>query len=253
MQKTKIEWADYSWNPVKGICPNNCWYCYARAMYKRFKWNSEIRLNESEIYSPAFNLNPKLIFVGSTIDLFHDDIPSKWIRRIIGVCGVCCQHTYVFLTKFPARYAEFDFPKNCWLGVTVTGPQDVWRIEQMAINFGKSVGELLHGGKRPPKLNLPFVSLEPFLEPIPNLGDSGFGFMDWVIMGALTGPKAKQHQPKKEWIEKIMKFYVDRWEQQNQNKSALFLKNNLKSIWGTDLIQEWPSETDRRIKSCVSS
>ena len=43
MNLTKIEWCDYTINPVKGLCPMACSYCYARRMYKRFKWNPEIR------------------------------------------------------------------------------------------------------------------------------------------------------------------------------------------------------------------
>ena len=38
MNKSKIEWTDYSWNPIKGLCPVGCWYCYAKKMYKRFGW-----------------------------------------------------------------------------------------------------------------------------------------------------------------------------------------------------------------------
>ena len=46
MNKTKIEWTDYTINPVKGLCPMACSYCYARAMYKRFRWNPEIRYDD---------------------------------------------------------------------------------------------------------------------------------------------------------------------------------------------------------------
>lgn len=242
MQKTKIEWCDISWNPVKGLCPTGCWYCYARAMYKRFKWNPDLRLSRStlENLSSIPKGTNKRIFVGSTIDLFHPRIPHTWITDILDEIEREDYHTFIFLTKNPARYAEFDFPDNCWLGVTVTGPQDAWRVEQLAINFGKSVGGALRGDKRPIKLNLPFVSIEPFLLPLENLGDHAFQFMDWVIIGALTGPKAKGRQPRKEWIQEIMAFYVKKFEEQGLNKPALFLKNNLKEVWGEDLIQEHP-------------
>ena len=48
MQKTKIEWTDYTWNPIKGLCPVDCKlpdgrsYCYAKRIYQRFKWNPKI-------------------------------------------------------------------------------------------------------------------------------------------------------------------------------------------------------------------
>ncbi len=46
MNKTKIPWCDYTINPVKGLCPMACEYCYARKMYKRFKWNPVIRYDD---------------------------------------------------------------------------------------------------------------------------------------------------------------------------------------------------------------
>ena len=45
MNKTKIEWCDYTLNPVKGLCPVGCSYCYARRLYRRFGWNPKIRLD----------------------------------------------------------------------------------------------------------------------------------------------------------------------------------------------------------------
>ena len=44
MQKTKIEWTDYVWNPIKGLCPHDCWYCYARKVYERFGWDTEMKI-----------------------------------------------------------------------------------------------------------------------------------------------------------------------------------------------------------------
>ena len=55
MKKTDIEWCDYSINPVKGLCPVGCEYCFARRLYKRFKWNPEIRL-DSEVLMPMTRL-----------------------------------------------------------------------------------------------------------------------------------------------------------------------------------------------------
>ena len=69
MNKTKIEWCDYTVNPVKGYCPVGCPYCYARAMYDRFGWDKTIRQDTNE-YLRVLNLKkPSRIFVGSTIDL----------------------------------------------------------------------------------------------------------------------------------------------------------------------------------------
>ena len=72
MQKSKIEWCDYTINPVKGLCPVGCSYCYARRMYKRFGWNPEIRYDDMVWQTGGYMPKGSKIFIGSTIDLFHD-------------------------------------------------------------------------------------------------------------------------------------------------------------------------------------
>ena len=66
MSKTKIDWADYSINPVKGICPVGCEYCYARKLYHRFKWNPEISFDP--IVFDAMPEPGAKVFVGSTVN-----------------------------------------------------------------------------------------------------------------------------------------------------------------------------------------
>ena len=63
MNKTKRPWTDYTLNPVKGLCPMACPYCYARAMYKRFKWNPKIRITDEYpgmIFMPFFDYPKRL-------------------------------------------------------------------------------------------------------------------------------------------------------------------------------------------------
>jgi protein gp37 len=193
-------------------------------MYKRFKWNPELRLDERELLAPIQPAKTGRIFVGSTIDLFHPAIPSEWIQRIIEVCGFVGggygNDRFIFVTKFPARYADFDFPKNCWLGTTVTRRADNHRLDTLIKH---------RRGK-----NVLFVSCEPLL------GRVWFSwvhweYLEWLIAGALTGPKAKQHPPEKAWLD-YMKLGCRNWD------TPLFLKNNLHSVWGNNLIQEFPKE-----------
>jgi len=74
LQRTKIEWTDFVWNPVKGICPVGCFYCYARKMYKRFGWDETIRLDSDELVRPMVLSKPSKIFVCSTFEIFS---PAK--------------------------------------------------------------------------------------------------------------------------------------------------------------------------------
>jgi len=116
--KNDIEWTDYTWNPLKGLCSVNCKdlqgkpYCYARRMYKRFKWNPKIRLDEKELLEPLKLKKPSKIFVCSTIELFHPDILQKWQRFIFDIIKECPQHTFVILTKIPENAIGWSFPEN---------------------------------------------------------------------------------------------------------------------------------------------
>jgi protein gp37 len=83
MQKSKIEWTDYTINPVKGLCPVACSYCYARRMYKRFKWDETIRMLEKP-FGDKFYKPGDRVFVGSTMDLFGDWIKPDWLKKSSG-------------------------------------------------------------------------------------------------------------------------------------------------------------------------
>ncbi len=192
MNKTKIEWCDFTINPIKGICRNDCWYCYAKRMYKRFGWYEHIR--QDYLVFSDMPKKPSRIFIGSTHDIFGDWIPYHWIQDIINYCKYTPQHTFIFLTKNPERYAEFVFPENCLLGATVTEKKDLWRIDTMRNIKG-------------------FISVEPLLE---DVSDLSFRGIDWIIIGGLT-PRPVH---KKEWVDGIIK-------QARQLSIPIFLKDNL--------------------------
>ena len=196
MNKSKIEWCDYTWNPVVG-CKHNCWYCYAKRMNDRFKWIekwSEPRFFASRLKEPYRLKKPSKIFVCSMADLFGDWINSRWIHEILKLPKNNPQHTFQFLTKNPKRYLEFEFPKNCWLGITID------YVNQARLNYLK---------KMP---NYKFISFEPLLGDMSALDLSG---IDLVIVGAMTGMGKKNVIPKKEWIDSI-------------KHKNIFYKNNIK-------------------------
>lgn len=211
MNQTKIEWCDYTINPVKGLCPMACPYCYARAMYKRFKWNPEIR------YTSRWNaelpwIKPSRIFIGSTIELFGDWIPTEWLEDIFLKVKLDSQHTFIFLTKQPQNLIKFSpFPDNCQIGLSVTH---------------QGVGESNHGcsGAIPSlediDARVKFISFEPLLS---SINPSFAEFVDWVIIGQQT-PPSKKTSPKIEWVQEIV-------EAADRAGVPVFLKNNLKPLF----------------------
>lgn len=236
MNRTKIEWCDYTWNPVTG-CRHGCSYCYARRIAHRFNRSFEPEFHEERLLQPRMVNKDSKIFVCSTADLFGEWVPRKWIEAIRLETKVCNRHIYIFLTKNPARYAEFNrWPGNCWLGTTITNQEDA----------DQRVPELLKA-----QAGLLFVSAEPLIGPI-NLyrqswidrncvqevenpdyaGQRGIG---WVIVGSMTGPGAKQPDP---MDVHSLEFQCERAE------IPLFEKNNLHPVirraGGAGLIQEFP-------------
>ncbi len=214
MQKSKIEWTDYTWNPIKGLCPVGCWYCYARKMYKRFKWRSEVLLDTICFYPSK----PSRIFVCSTFELFHPVVRKKQRDIIFEFIEDCPQHTFQILTKLP-HLIDRPMPDNVWLGTTITNPLvEHERAYDLLINT---------------KAKMKFISLEPLLSDyyhsvIPILQ------FDWIIIGRLTG-YGKKYDPNKESLERIAE------DCRLEFHTPLFMKNNLKEIWGKPLIQEMPN------------
>lgn len=221
MNRTKIEWCDYTLNHVigcehwKNICSVGD-VCYARKQAKRQKH----KCSECYYFIPHLHLErlggpyrvrkPSKIFVCSMGDLFGDWVPDEWIEAILRAADDNLHHTFIFLTKNPGRYKEFDFPANCWLGTTVNKQNEVGRILELVRN-------------QYAEHNIKFVSFEPLLSPI----EADLDGIDWVIIGAQTNP---YRPPKPEWVKILL-------ERARDAGAAVFLKNNLR--W-PEKIQEYP-------------
>lgn len=186
VNKTKIEWTDFTWNPLTG-CKHNCPYCYAKKIGMRFDGHFNPTFHPERL-NDKFPKKPSKIFVCSMADLFGDWIPDKWIIDILRIAYENPQHTFQYLTKNPKRMQDFIFPYNAWIGTTIEDKSKLYRLEE------------LQKVKAPYK----FISFEPLLGKIDiDLTDSG---IDLVIIGGLTGTKEKT---KKEWdkIKHPNKFY----------------------------------------------
>ncbi len=213
ISKSKIEWCDYTVNPVKGLCPMACSYCYARAMYKRFKWNPEIRFQPETLLDLETIPSGSKVFIGSTFELFHDAVRPDWLDYIFWACEKRKDITSIFLTKRPENLQQWSpFPDNAWVGVSATD----------GIAYREAIHHLYRiKGKRK------FISFEPLLQPA-GVTDLRLGVLDWVIIGAQTKPTV---MPKIEWVREIV-------EAADRAHIPVFLKDSLKPL----LTLNWKGE-----------
>ncbi|MCL2793575.1 MAG: phage Gp37/Gp68 family protein [Spirochaetaceae bacterium] len=224
MNKTKIEWCDYTWSPVTG-CLHNCPYCYARKIANRFKRSDFISFPLGfiptfyyrRLREPQKIKKPQNTFVCSMADLFGEWVPDEWICKVFEACKKAPQHRYLFLTKNPKRYIAFakagELPREHWYGWTVTDKSNT------------------HRNSLYPEYNT-FVSFEPLLDD-PCYFYNSDKLIGWAIIGAETGNRKNKIIPKREWIETIIANC-------REHNIPIFMKNNLQDIWQDTLIQELP-------------
>jgi len=215
MNVSKIEWTDFSANPIRGLCPVDCKdkegksYCYARKMYKRFHWDETIR-HDMTIWNDIAKIKkPSKIFVGSTMELFGKWVKYEWMEYILRQVERKSEHTFIFLTKEPQNLIQWSpFPKNCWIGCSATNQKQY----NAAI-----VGLELVTAK------VKFISFEPLLSEI--VIDPAYSLEDaiqWVIIGQQT-PQRVETAPYTSWINNIVR-------EADIYRIPVFLKNNLSTI-----------------------
>lgn len=192
-QLSSIEWTDATWNPVTGctkISPG-CKHCYAERMAKRLQAMGQPRyadgfnltLQHDVVIQPLSWKKPRLVFVNSMSDLFHDEVPLTFLKRVFEVMAEAHWHVFQVLTKRAERLEEtaqsLYWPPNVWIGVSVENDDYAYRIDHL---------------KRVPAA-VRFLSIEPLLGPIRNLS---LTHVDWVIVGGESGPFARSVDPR--WV-----------------------------------------------------
>ncbi len=189
--RSRIEWTDASWNPVRGctkVSPG-CAHCYAETFAERFRGvpghpyeqGFDLRLVPEKLAVPLRWRNPRRIFVNSMSDLFHEGVPDEFIISVARVMQAANWHTYQVLTKRAERMREM---LSGALGFAGQLPQ-VW--------WGVSVENRSHGLPRIEQLRaapaaVRFLSVEPLLE---DLGAVDLRGMSWVIVGGESGCGAR--------------------------------------------------------------
>lgn len=212
MKRSNIEWTEMTWNPVTGCSKVSagCKFCYAERMAKRlqamgverYRNGFAVTLHEDLLDVPRSWRQPRLVFVNSMSDLFHEDVPLEFIRRVFSTMLATPQHTYQILTKRSQRLKELApelaWASNVWMGVSVEDARVVHRIDDL-----RSVPATVR-----------FLSCEPLIGPLENLNLEG---IHWVIVGGESGPGARPMRS--EWVQGIRRqcrkarvpFFFKQW------------------------------------------
>lgn len=191
--RSSIEWTESTWNPLTGctkVSPG-CKHCYAERMALRLQAMGQpnyvngfkLTMHEHMLELPLRWKKPRMIFVGSMSDLFHQDAPSEFIHKVFAIMHRASWHTFQVLTKRSRRLLELDqeinWPENVWMGVSVENKDYTFRIDHLSQTGA----------------HIKFLSLEPLLGPLPDLDLHG---INWVIVGGESGPGARRIA--EEWV-----------------------------------------------------
>lgn len=222
-----IEWTQSTWNPITGctkVSPG-CAHCYAETFAERwrgipghaYEQGFDLRLWPERLEHPFRWKKPRVIFVNSMSDMFHEDVPADFIAEVFDVMASADQHVYQILTKRHERMAELapdlPWPPHVWMGVTIENRRFVSRADYL----------------RQVPAAVRFISAEPLLGYLEGLDLTD---IDWVIAGGESGPK---YRPvKAEWIRDVR----DRCEREG---AAFFFKQ-----WGGNRAKSGGRELDGR-------
>ncbi len=221
--RSSIEWTQATWNPTTGCDRTSmgCDHCYALTLARRLKAMGNpkyqadgsprtsgpgfgLTLHDDQLGLPHRWVSPRVVFVNSMSDLFHESVPDSFIDAVFSVMADTPRHTYQVLTKRSKRLASWgarrEWPPNVWMGVSVENAQYRFRVDHL---------------RRVPAA-VRFISAEPLVGPISGLDLSGVA---WLIAGGESGPRARPMHP--EWVRELRDQCV-------ASGTAFFFKQ-----WGT--------------------
>jgi protein gp37 len=158
---------------------------------------------------------PRVIFVNSMSDLFHQSVPDDYIQQVFDVMARADWHIYQMLTKRSDRLVRLSpalpWRPHIWMGVSVENEQYAYRINHL----GETAA------------HVKFISLEPLLGPLPELDLTG---IDWAIVGGESGPGARPIE--EEWVLDLrnqclnarVPFFFKQWGGFNKKKAGRLLE-----------------------------
>jgi protein gp37 len=216
---TTIEWTDETWNPVTGcdkISPG-CKHCYAKALHDMRHQAFLNGVKMPEQYSVPFETvkcwekrldiplhwrAPRMCFINSMADLFHEDVPFEFISQALATVCLTPHITYQSLTKRADRMLDFfqwvvtaAIPRrslrvgiqhgpllNFWPGVSIESEKYLYRLDLL----------------RQVPAAVRMVSFEPLLEDLGEVNLQGIG---WAIVGGESGRGARPCHP--DWVRSL--------------------------------------------------
>lgn len=224
MASSSIEWTEMTWNPTTGCTKISagCKHCYAEVMTRRLqamgvdKYSNgfKLALHPEALEIPYAWKSPKVVFVNSMSDLFHEKVPLSFIQKVFDVMNDNPQHVFQVLTKRSERLLEYHehlhWGHNIWMGVSVENEKVMHRIE-----------DLRRTGAR-----VKFLSCEPLIGPLPDMDLTN---IDWVIVGGESGRRPRPMQ--EDWVLDILdqcraaktKFFFKQWGGTNKKKTGRLL------------------------------
>ncbi len=200
-ESSHIEWTDATWNPVTGcskISPG-CKHCYAERLahrlhamgQKNYRNGFELTLHPEMLEHPLKWHRPRRVFVNSMSDLFHENVPQKYIQDVFAVMRRADRHQYQILTKRSERLLSLDpfieWEPHIWMGVSIESERYLNRVDNL----------------RRTGAHIKFLSIEPLLGPLRYLDLTG---INWVIVGGESGPEARPLNP--DWVRHIRNLCV---------------------------------------------
>ncbi|MGC9207416.1 DUF5131 family protein [Acidithiobacillus sp.] len=253
--KTGIAWTNATWNPVTGCSKvsQGCKHCYAEREWARLSANPKainyygraftgVACHEDRLDQPLRWKKPRMIFVNSMSDLFHESVPDVFIDKVFAVMALAEQHTFQILTKRPERMFKYlttpgrmdiigneampavrsdcfgilEWPlPNVWLGVSAEDQESADERLFYLMNTPAAIR---------------WLSAEPLLGPIDfedvpvgmngplrPYGETNATKLDWIVVGGESGPEARPMHP--DWVEAIQEqctqahvpFFFKQW------------------------------------------
>ena len=193
-QRTAIEWADMTWNPVTGCTKvgAGCENCYAERFAERwrgvpghpYEQGFDLRLWPERLNRPATWKKPRMVFVNSMSDLFQKEIKRGFVDAVFDMMETAHWHIYQVLTKRSSRMRDYvrdrygggRIPAHIWPGVSVEDAAQSGRIHHL-----KAINSVAR-----------FISFEPLLAPVGPVDLTGVA---WAIVGGESGPNARPMHP----------------------------------------------------------